>query len=375
MARPKVFKSDRPDGRFISTAGLVHHELKHLRPALAFDPSFTPRQFSTWQGKVRRKLRELMALPKPPPQPAPKMIRRTRRDGYELQRWELYPEPHSVLPVLLLVPDGASASKRAPGVICLPGSSKPKEFLAGEKWREPLENPWGDCQHMAWHFARRGCVALAMDNPATGELADPVVTDWRRQSWELIWLGRPYECLSVFHKLIALKWLKSLPFVDTRRIAACGHSLGAKPALHLGVLEPTIRAVVWNDNAGDWRVRQVVRNLQSVAPWHYIPQFVRWFDYIDLMAAMAPRPLLISEGGRGRDLRKIRKAYALAGAPGNFKVSYMPNFARASSRTLDRRKMPEGLTAEQYARYANYDGDHYFKADLAVPWLCGVLDR
>ena len=374
MARRKVFESGRPDGRFVSTAGWVHRELKGMQPALAFDPSFTRKQFAAWRGKVRRKLRELMALPNVGPQPAPKKVRTVRRDGYELQRWELYPEPGSVVPVLLLVPDGVSKSNQAGAVICLPGSSKPKEFLAGEKWREPLENPWGDCQHMALHFVRRGCVALAMDNPSTGELDEPLAPDWRRQSWELIWLGRPYECLSVFHKLIALKWLKSLGFVDNKRIAACGHSLGAKPALHLGVLDPSLRAVVWNDNAANWRIRQVVRNIESVAPWHYIPGFVRWFDYMDLMAAMAPRPLLITEGGRGEDLRRIRRAYALAGAPGNFKVSYMPNFAKASARKLDGKKMPEGLTAEQYARYANYDGDHYFKANVAVPWACKVLD-
>ena len=374
MAKRKVFKTTRKDGRFVSTAGFLHHSLKRLKPELAFNPAFRRDQFLAWRKSVRRKLRELLALPRAISQPKPRKVSERQRDGYVLQRWEIYPEPRCVVPVLLLVPDKASKAAPAPAVLCLPGTDHRKEVLAGEEGMGPVfKNTWGDCQQMAKHFARHRCVALAMDNPSTAELFDPVDPGWCRQSHQLIWMGRSYEGLSVFQKLAALDWLKTLPFVDGRRIAACGHSLGAKPALHLGILEPVVRAVVWNDNAADWRVREVVRNLAPVAPWHYIPGFVRWFDYIDLMAALAPKPLLVSEGGRGEDLQRIRAAYRIAGAPDHFKVTYMPNFADPAKRKYDGKKIPEGVDSDTYIRYTHCDGAHYFKADVAVPWLCHVF--
>ena len=373
MTEHRTFRSGRPDGRFLTTPGFVHHRLQALRPKLAFDPSFTREQFDEWKRRVRSRLRRLFALPRLGRLPAPAMVDSQTRDGYTLQRWEIYPEPDSVVPCLMLVPDGASRSSPVPAVLCLPGTDHPKECLAGE----PCEWPWGsrfqEQDRMALHLVRAGLAAAVMDNPSTAELFDPLMTDWRRQSLELLWLGRSYEGLSTLHKLAALRWLRTVPLVDRGRIAVCGHSLGAKPALMAGLLDPTVRAVVWNDHAADWRVRSVTTNLMPVAPWHYVPGFALWFDYMDLMAALAPTPLLVTEGGRGEDHRRIRRAYALAGAAGGFRVTYMPSFASAQGRALDRRRMPVGLTAEEYARYCSFDGDHYFKADAAVPWLRRVL--
>ena len=374
MAQQSISHSPREDGRFVATAGLVHHELKRP-PRMAFDTGLGEKQFIAWRARVRRKLQEVLAFPDVPRQPRPKLIWEKPRDGYRLQRWELYPEPLSAVPFLLLVPDGVTKQAPAPAVMCFPGSEQPKEAVAGEPWESVSnwKNRFGEHNLFAKHIVRAGMVAAVFDNPGTAELADPRTEDWRRQSLHMIWLGRSYEGLSVFQKWQALAWLKSVPFVDRRRIATCGHSLGAKPALALAVLDPSVKAVVWNDNAADWRRRDMVRNLQPVAPWHYIPGFALWFDYMDLMAALAPRPLLVTEGGRGDDFRKIRKAYTLSGARPNFKVTYMPNFARASARILDRKPMPEGIDEVAYARYANYDGDHYFKEGVAVPWLRMVL--
>ena len=373
MGTDNRFRPGRRDGRFVTTAGFLHCRFKHLQPALAFDPAFSSAQFTAWQRQVRRRLRALLAFPKVPPQPAARRIRAEARAGYTLERWELYPEPDSVVPVLLLVPDGASAAAPAPAVLCCPGSTQPKESLAGEPCSADWKDPFDQQNRMAQHLVRAGFVAVAMDNPAMGELSDRRAPDWRRLSHELIWLGRTYEGLSVFQKLVALRWLEQLPCVDPCRLAACGHSLGAKPALLLGVLDRAIRAVIWNDAATDWRVRHVVLNLQPVAPWHYIPGFLQAFDYPDLMAALAPTPLLVTEGGRYETHRRIRCAYALAGAPRGFRVTYMPNFATAAQRTHARRRLPEGLTAAEYARYCSYDGDHYFKHAVAVPWLCRRL--
>jgi hypothetical protein len=362
--------SNRKDGRFVSTPGLVHHLLSQT-PELAFDPDMSAEEHRKWKRQVKRKLRDLLAFPDGANEPAPILISDEPRDGYRIQKWELYPEPYSVVPFLMLIPDGASESNCAPAVLCMPGSQQPKEAMCGEPWNASWVNNFGEHEFMAKHFVRAGFVAVAFDNPGTCELAHEDNRCHFRNALQLIWLGRTYEGLSTFHKLCALRWLRTLDSVDSTRIAACGHSLGAKPALLLGLLESSVRAVIWNGMASDWRKRDAVTNLSRVAPWHYMPGFARYFDYMDLMAALAPKPLLITEGGRLDDHLRIRKAFKLNGVSSNFKVTFMPNFADPGKRY--RKKMPEGIRPDGYGQYANYDGDHYFKEDVAVPWLSKMM--
>jgi hypothetical protein len=49
----------------------------------------------------------------------------------------------------------------------------------------------------------------------------------------------------------------------------------------------------------------------------------------------------------------------------------MPNFSSPSSR--NRKRIHEGIDQQECSKYANYDTDHYFKDEVAVPWLCKTL--
>ena len=295
------------------------------------------------------------------------------RDGYTLQRWELYPEPFCVVPMLMLIPDTATAKKPAPGVLCLPGSDHPKEFLAGEPAPGNWQSKFGEHDKMALHFVRQGCVALVLDNAATAELEDPRVKHWARMSSELTWIGRSYESLNTFHKYVALQWFKKLPFVASNKIGVSGFSLGGKVALLLGLLDDSLGAVVWNSSMYSFLRRPLVTGFLNMAPWQYIPDLVTWFDCIDLMAALAPTPFLVSEGGREEDAAIIRKSYALAGARNGFKLTYMPNYSDPAARTHDRLPVPEGIDANEFAKFHNFDDDHYFKDEVVVPWVCKAL--
>ncbi len=93
----KAFVSDRQDGRFVDTAGFVHAFIKSHRPKLAFDPEMDAREFPAWRERLRKKVLELMAFPEVVRQPAPKRVGVEQRAGYQLQCWEIYPEPHCVV--------------------------------------------------------------------------------------------------------------------------------------------------------------------------------------------------------------------------------------------------------------------------------------
>lgn len=370
--------ADRPreDGRLVGTAAFWQAYLREHRPALAFDPSMAAEQMPAWRESVCARLRELARFPDVPGQPDPKHLGTLQRDGYEVQKWEAYPEPRSVVPFLVLVPTGVSAATPRPAVLCLPGSGYTKESLAGEP-ELGGGPPTGVRGHdnMAQWYAKAGFVAVAVDNPDIGETSGPVPPD--ALSLYLLWAGRSYETLAVFQKLPILHWMAQQPFIARDRIALSGHSLGAKHALLLALLDPTPVAVVWNDSVVSWRERAVVSDLQ--APFvsrQFIPGLIEWFDYPDLMAALAPRPLLICEGGRTRDIDRVREAYRLAGAEDSFEVAYYPKYATPEQRPLDDVDMPEGLSLDEYLRYANVDpSGHWFKENVAVPWLQKVLQQ
>src|SRR3954464_15909039 len=127
-----TFVSGREDDRFVQTAGFLHKQLQALQPRLEFRPGMTRDEFTTWRGKVREKLLDLLAFPEVPAQPEPKRVWSRPRAGYRLERWESFPEPHCAVPFYFFIPAGVSQQSPAPAVLCFPGSADSKELLAGE---------------------------------------------------------------------------------------------------------------------------------------------------------------------------------------------------------------------------------------------------
>lgn len=376
MSERGTFRSDREDGRFSSTLGFLHAYAKAHPPRLAFRPELPADELPAWRETVRGKLRELLCLPEVPPQPPPRLLWEQPREGYRLQKWEAYPEPLCVAPFLALVPEGCDDDHPAPGVLCCPGSDWSKESLAGEPELDgsPPKNHHWSVNRQALLYARAGFVAVATDNPGIGEQSDPIHRERHELSMNGLWLGRSYESLSVCHRLPALQWLKSRPFVDRRRVATSGLSLGAKPALLLAVLDPEVAACIWNDFTSLWRVRMVVSNMARIAIHQYVPGLLEWLDYPDLLASLAPRPLLISEGGRTEDLELIRRAYELAGATDALEVAYYEKHATPDLRPYDGVPLFEGMTDEEFFAYANVDvPNHEFHPTVCVPWLARTL--
>jgi hypothetical protein len=314
------------------------------------------------------------------------------REGYVLEKWELYPEPGSVVPYLVLIPHGATAGNSAPAVMCMPGSTGTKENLAGEPPLHPGFKP-DDRSHDGWRhaernqqaiqFAKAGFVAVAMDHPGNGEPSDLAkyrgtpMDDRSTLARLLIDFGRDYISLSVFQKQQILQWLRAQPYVDAKRIALSGHSLGTEALLVMAVLDPNIQAVVWNDylapniERAKASTKPNQRGIRPQANWlgHCVPGLWEWFDYPDLVAAIAPRPLLLTEGGPTHSLNLVRKAYDVAGAPVNVSIHYYPKYNDPADRR-DGEPIPEGLDGTEWLERANVNAaHHYFKGYLAIPWL------
>jgi len=389
---PKRLYRGRPgDGRFASPAARLHALLKNHRPKLAFDPTMAAEGFAGWRAAVVERLTQVYGVELGGDDDAPVEAKRLSvepREGYRLETWEAYPDPLSVVSFLVLVPEGAASPSPFPAVLCIPGTDGTKEFLAGEPSRND-NHKWRQHNAMALHFVRQGFVAVAVDS--FGYWDDPLhPIDFTKRhdtrlceiSYAGMWLGKPYEGQAVAQALFLLRWMRQQSIIDPQRIAASGHSLGAKHALGAGVLDQRVAAVIHNEVCRRWQSEAVAVNFDNFifnGIYQYVPGWIAWFDNPDMMAAMAPRPLLVSEGGRTEELERVQAAYRLAGAAENFRWEYYPTYATAEARIRDRQPIPEGLTMEEWHEqpsWSNCDGqNHYFKHAVAVPWLKATFAR
>lgn len=371
-----VFATDRPDGRYISTRAYLHRLMKSHEPRLKFRPTISADSMKLWQADVAQTMSRLMKHPDHDSLPAPIFVSEERHDGYTLQHWELYPLPEAIVPFMVLLPDDATATTPAPGILCIPGYGQPKEFLADET----------NTHAMARLYAQEGYVAVVMDNPGQGEVGDlereagkgvDLVTV-SRQLLEMDW---NYLGLSSYIASLLIDWMETQPYINSDRLIVSGFSLGTEPLMAVGVMRPEIYAFVYNDYLCSTRERALTMtkpDAKGNRPWpnnieHLIPGFLLEFDFPDIVAALAPRPVICTEGGMDRDFSLISAAYEKADAPDAFEYHHYAKYNDPSSRTyVD--AAPEGITREEHFRLANIDPPHhYFKDEFILPWLRHIL--
>ncbi len=376
----------RTDGRCISHMAAFMEQLRHEKPKLSVPDTLSPDILQRWQGQVRDKIEQLLCLPEVTPQPAPVQLSTAQRDGYRVEKWELYPDDYSAVPVLLLIPDAVSAEHKAPGVLCLPGSCCSKEFLAGEPL---INNPacgfqkYPERNKMALHYVKQGMVALALDNPETAEcqVGDHMGVSRTQMCYGLLFYGLNYPGLSVFQKLLALDFLEQLPFVDHERIAVSAHSLGTVPALCLGLLRKEVQAVVFNDYVCD-EVNFFVSVTeedeehmnQNSGNWHIIPGMWKWFNIPDLLAALAPKYLALNEGSAQEFLDTVATVYRAVGAEDHLQITHYPKYADPAARSLNGPVPDHDLSWDTYCQWYNLDApDHSFRAEPSIRLLKKVF--
>ena len=201
-----VVKSDRGDGRLLSTYAIVHEMLKDTHPQYAYRSGMSAQEFTQWQDGVRAAMVEIMKFPEIKRQPSPVCVKTEKKEGYILEKWEFYPFPKSVSTFLVLKPEHLKGA--VPGVLCIPGSGRTKEGLAGEpgicdKLTEDYNNPKVS---MALNMVKEGYVAVAVDNAAAGEASDLECYD---KGWNY-----DYDVVSRFLLELGWSWLGYTSYLD-----------------------------------------------------------------------------------------------------------------------------------------------------------------
>lgn len=192
-------------------------------------------------------------------------------------------EPGDFVDAYLLLPK--QRKRKVPAMLCLHQTIK-----IGKD--EPVGLGGNPNLHYAKELVARGYVCIVPDYPYLGENTfDPYKNGYVSCTMKGI----------VNHRR-AIDVLQSLPQVDRHRIGAIGHSLGGHNALFVAAFDERIKAIVTscgftkasNYYNGDLKGWAGIRYMPRIAERYENSPAKLPFDFPDLLAALAPRPVFIN---------------------------------------------------------------------------------
>ncbi len=176
-------------------------------------------------------------------------------------------------------------------------------------------------RHGAW-FARNGYVCLVIDTVQMGEIEGIHHGTYREGMWW--WNARGYTSAGAeaWNCIRALDYLQSRPEVDGDRLGVTGRSGGGAYSWWISALDERIKVAVPVAGITDMRNHVIDGCVEGHCDCMFMVNTLRW-DYAQIAALIAPRPLLISNtdkdpifplDGVVRVHRSVSRIYDLYGA-------------------------------------------------------------
>jgi pimeloyl-ACP methyl ester carboxylesterase len=239
----------------------------------------------------------------------------------------------------LFFPAGTPADTKLPAVIWLHGYSHPLGYMW--VYRRDL--------HPILALVQAGYAVLAFDQCGFGSRMAEIGPFYdRTPQWSQ--LGRMVDDTRA-----ALDALEREPGIDPRRISLFGYTLGGMVALHAAALDPRVHGVVsisgFTPMRSDTADRPTGGRLSVERP--LLPRLGLFlgreaqvpYDYDELLAAIAPRPVLVVQPSMDRDatpadvraaVARARPAYARLGAADRLALDEPDDYQRLPAATQDR---------------------------------------
>jgi dienelactone hydrolase len=314
-----------------ASPSLVHERLRRQTPlALAFDGQ----DVTSWQRKLRRKLRQLLGFDQMPRDPGPLRPRTVWRRKHELgsiEKLVFTSEPGADVPAYLCLP-AQPVSDPPPVFICLQGhSTGMHNSIAVDAATEskPIEVA-GD-RDFAIGAMRHGLAALCIEQRAFaqrrerhyGQVGSHITC--QQTTMNALLLGRTtmgeriFDVQRAIALLDQLRRQRKLP-VDMKRLGVMGNSGGGTISLFGAALLTRLRFVMpscyfctFHDSI--FKIHHCVDN--------YVPGILRWAEMPDVAGLIAPRPVVMVAGrtdeifpiaGVRRAFRRLKTIYEAAGA-------------------------------------------------------------
>lgn len=187
-------------------------------------------------------------------------------------------------------------------------------------------------QHYGAWFARSGYVCLVVDTLQLGEILGLHHGTYREGMWW--WNSRGYTPAGVeaWNCVRALDYLSTRPEVDTNRFGATGRSGGGAYSWWIAAIDDRIKAVAPTAGITDLHNHVIDGTVEGHCDCMFTVNTRRW-DYAQIAALVAPRPLLIVNtdadtifplDGVVRVHEQTRRIYELFGASTNLGLVIAP---------------------------------------------------
>jgi dienelactone hydrolase len=266
------------------------------------------------RNTYRRQLREMLGLdPLPERTPLNAVVTGTlESDDFKVEKLYFQSRPHLYVTGNLYLPRKQSGRLPAILYVCGHTPAKVNGVSVGNKTKYQ--------HHGAW-FARNGYVCLVIDTLQLGEIEGIHHGTYRENKWW--WNARGYTPAGVetWNSMRAIDYLVSRPEVDPERIGITGRSGGGAYSWYVTALDDRIKAAVPVAGITTLHNHVVDGCVEGHCDCMYFINTYRW-DYPQLAALAAPRPLLISNTDRDSlfpfngvvDIyQKVRRLYELDG--------------------------------------------------------------
>ncbi|HEX5471327.1 MAG TPA: acetylxylan esterase [Lacipirellulaceae bacterium] len=269
-------------------------------------------EWTKHRDTYRRQLREMLGLdPLPERTPLHAVVTGTlERDDFKVEKLYFQSRPHLYVTANLYLPKKQTG--RVPAILYLCGHSP------AIKNGVSFGNKTKFQHHGAW-FARNGYVCLVIDTLQFGEIQGIHRGTYDQNMWW--WNCRGYTPAGVetWNAIRAIDYLVSRPEVDPDRIGVTGRSGGGAYSWYATALDDRIKVAVPVAGITNLHNHVVDGCVEGHCDCMYMVNTYRW-DYPQVAALAAPRPLLISNTDRDKlfpfdgvvDVyRKVRHLYEL----------------------------------------------------------------
>lgn len=251
---------------------------------------FDVQSLADWEqtiSKIKQRFEKLLG-PMPPvgARPDMELVSEEIVDGVIRKKYRVQIEPNVRLDVYMLVPDGLKPEEKRPGLIALhPTNNMTIDEIAGVGAAGPRAT--------GFEFAKLGYIVVCPKCFLWQDVQsfDQAVANHRQLHPNARGIAK-----MVYDAQRAVDVLVSNANVDPKRVFAIGHSLGAKEVLYLMARDQRIVAGVASEGGVD------LKSTNWGAPWYLGPEprleGGDW-GHEELLALIAPRPLLVMGGERG----------------------------------------------------------------------------
>lgn len=274
------------------------------------------KNFNKWKQKSRDIIYDLMQnYPDAPKSYDMQVMDSEKRDGYTAEKIMFNVSEWSRVPGYLLVPEGEGPF---PAILLLHDHGA--HFSIGkEKMVRPfnvsdevMEDAlkWSvacyDSVFVGDYFAQHGYVVLAIDALLWGERGRKEGPNYDTQqalNGNFIQMGGSWGALINIDDVRSAEFLASLPFVDSKHVGCCGHSMGGYRSWMTSALTDCIAAsaaVCWFCSTDGLMTLTNNQNKGGSAYSMMIPGLRRYMDYSHVATLACPKPALFFNGKRDK---------------------------------------------------------------------------